>query len=89
MLELNERIILNELFTTYEGIMKPNKVQILTLYLEEDYSLTEIAEILSISKQAVQRLIKTSISELYFYEEKLKLNEIKKLVPKEKNNGIW
>lgn len=78
MIEIEERILLNELFTTYEGILKENKRNVLTLYLQEDYSLSEIAEILDISKQAVQRLIKSTIQELYFYEEKLKLNEIKK-----------
>ena len=43
------------------------------MYYNEDYSLSEIADEIGISRQGVRNIIKKSENELFFYEEKLGL----------------
>lgn len=57
----------------YGDILSDRKKQVLDLYYNDDLSLSEIAEQLDITRQAVRELIKKAESELYFYEDKLKL----------------
>lgn len=75
----------------YSGLLTEKQKQIMTYYFEEDMSLSEIAEELETSRQAVHDLIKRSEKILKNYEEELglvdrfllqkeKLSEVKKLL---------
>lgn len=46
-------------------------------YYQEDYSLSEIANLKNVSRSAVQKTIKTVIDKLKMYESKLHIYEIK------------
>ena len=66
----------NSLLLDYYGnLLTRHQVEILEEYFNEDLSMNEIAENYSISKSAVQDLIKRSISQLNEFEKKLKLIE--------------
>ena len=75
----------NSLLLDYYGdLLTTHQVEILDEYFNEDLSMNEIADNYSISKSAVQDLIKRSLSQLENYEDTLKLikkdNEIKSII---------
>ena len=57
----------------YGDLLPDRKRSVMEMYYNEDYSLSEIADEIGISRQGVRNLIKKSESELFFYEEKLGL----------------
>ena len=57
----------------YGDILPKKKRDVLTLYYNEDFSLSEIAEQIGISRQGVRDIIKKTEEELFFFEEKLGL----------------
>ena len=57
----------------YGDILPERRRDILDLYYNDDLSLSEIAEQMSITRQAVRDSIKKTEQELFFYEEKLGL----------------
>ncbi len=57
----------------YGDILPERRRDILDLYYNDDLSLSEIAEQMGITRQAVRECIKKTESELFFYEEKLGL----------------
>ena len=57
----------------YGDILPEKKRDVLTLYYNEDFSLSEIAEQIGISRQGVRDIIKKAEEELFFFEEKLGL----------------
>ena len=57
----------------YGELLSERKRSVLEMYYDEDYSLSEIADLIGISRQGVRTIIKKSESELFFYEEKLGL----------------
>ena len=59
----------------YGDVLSERKRLVLDRYYNDDLSLSEIAEELSISRQGVRELIKHAEEELLFYEEKLHLAE--------------
>ncbi|MEW9697751.1 putative DNA-binding protein [Paenibacillus sp. SI8] len=71
MLEKTNRI--NLLFDFYEPLLTEKQRTFLQLYFHDDYSLGEIAENFSISRQAVYEHIKRAEQTLQDYEDKLKL----------------
>lgn len=68
-LKKKEQVIL--LMDCYRELLTDKQKQYLTLYYEEDLSLSEIAEDLSVSKNAVFDNIKRSVMSLEKYESKL------------------
>ena len=66
----------------YGELLPERKRSVLEMYYNEDYSLSEIAEEIGISRQGVRNIIKKTEVELFFYEEKLGL--AKKLLTVEK-----
>lgn len=68
----------------YEELLTPKQRQVLHLYLDQDLSLQEIGEMLSISRQGVHDILKRSIQTLLDLENKLRfgliLEEIQKRV---------
>ena len=57
----------------YGVLLSDRKRTVMDMYYNEDFSLSEIAEQIEISRQGVRDLIKKSEEELMFYEEKLGL----------------
>ena len=66
----------------YGDVLPERKRNILDLYYNEDFSLSEIAEDIGISRQGVRDLIKKSEEELFFFEEKLGLSKKIELLQK-------
>lgn len=72
---MEKNVIISILFEYYGKLLTEKQAQVIELYYEEDLSLTEIAEILGVSKQNVSETIKRSEKFLLEYEENLKLVE--------------
>lgn len=72
-LKKKEQVIL--LMDCYRELLTDKQKQYLTLYYEEDLSLSEIAEDLGVSKNAVFDNIKRSVMSLEKYESKLNILE--------------
>lgn len=70
-LEKNERI--NDLFEFYAPLLTKKQYEYIQLYYADDYSLGEIAEDFSVSRQAVYDNIKRTEKALEDYESKLHL----------------
>lgn len=71
MLEKIEYIIL--LFDFYGPLLTEKQQRAINLHYENDLSLTEIAEHLNITRQAVYDLLKRSVALLEDYEKRLQL----------------
>ncbi|MDD3894703.1 MAG: putative DNA-binding protein [Syntrophomonadaceae bacterium] len=73
MLEKIEHIIL--LFDFYGPLLTEKQQRVMNMHYENDLSLTEIAEYLNISRQAVYDLLKRAVALLEAYEARLQLAE--------------
>ena len=73
MIEVTERI--NHLMDFYAPLLTEKQNQVLEYYFREDYSLSEIAELMDVSRSAVHDLLKRCEATLESYEEKLHLYE--------------
>ena len=72
---IDDYIYIGRLLDFYGALLTESESKSIDYYYNEDYSLTEIAEVLSISRQAVSLNIKRAIDKLKSYEESLKLIE--------------
>ncbi|WP_268913045.1 putative DNA-binding protein [Lentilactobacillus sp. SPB1-3] len=72
-MELEKNNYINSLFAFYEPLLTGKQASYLELYYANDYSLGEIAEEFSVSRQAVYDNIKRSEKILISYEQKLNL----------------
>ena len=72
---LEERVYLSMLYDFYGALLKENNRRIFEAYIQEDYSISEIAEEMEISRQAVHDAGKRITKQLRGYEEKLGLLE--------------
>lgn len=70
-MEINDFMEFAEYFGYYRKLLSEKQQLYLSHYLEEDYSLSEIAEEYGISRQAVYDNIKRGIDALKKYENKL------------------
>ncbi|MDI3536168.1 MAG: uncharacterized protein PWP16_1346 [Eubacteriaceae bacterium] len=61
------------LFDFYGELLTDKQKQILEYYYYEDYSLAEIAEVMSVTRQGIFDVIKRTKSMMETYEEKLGL----------------
>lgn len=64
---------INEYLDWYEALLTEKQRDIMNMYYREDFSLSEIAENLNISRSAVSDLIKRVSKSLEDYENKLQL----------------
>jgi len=71
MLEKTNQV--NLLFDFYAALLKGKQREYLELYYLDDLSLSEIAEMHEVSRQAVYDHIKRAEKQLFEYEEKLQL----------------
>ena len=66
------------LYDYYGALLTERQREVFELYYEKDLSLSEVAENLKISRQAVQRAFKKAGEELEGFQEKLGL--VKELI---------
>ncbi len=89
MNDLEKKDYYNMLYDYYKSLLTDKQQSIFESYYEQDYSLSEIAENLNISRNAVWDTLKKVVDKLEEYENKLllyqydhklekKLNELKK-----------
>ncbi len=71
--DIEERVYLSLLYDFYGALLKENQRQMLEGYLLEDFSISEIAENMGITRQGVHDGIKRSTRQLREYEAKLGL----------------
>ncbi len=76
-------ILMNELFDVYGELLSPKQSQIFICYYEDNLSLSEIADNLSISRNAVYDALKKAETSLKNYEEKLHIIENEKKLSKD------
>jgi len=91
-MEIKDKIRLNDLYDIYGELLTEKQKEYFEYYYLQDYSLSEISEILKVSRNAVHTQLKNVISHLDKYEEKLKVLKNKKsinmIVKKIKENEI-
>ncbi|MDO4431691.1 MAG: YlxM family DNA-binding protein [Aerococcaceae bacterium] len=74
-MNLAKTLRMTQLFAFYQTLLTDKQQQMLQLYYEEDYSLSEIADYYAISRQAVHDNLKRGEKQLEQYEANLKLLE--------------
>ncbi|MER2063053.1 MAG: putative DNA-binding protein [Alkalibacterium sp.] len=74
-MELEKTLRMNRLFSFYRPLLTKKQQEYMQLYYGDDYSLGEIADAFSVSRQAVYDNIKRSETILTDYEKKLHLVE--------------
>ncbi len=70
---MDKNIEISLLFDFYGQLLSPKQQQAVSLYYNDDLSLSEVSEVMGITRQGVRDLVKRSESELYLYEDKLGL----------------
>lgn len=76
-MELNKTIEVNNLIDMYGKFLTDKQLNIMTDYFKNDYSLSEIADNLNITKQAVKYAIGLATDRLKEFDKKLNLIAIK------------
>lgn len=71
----DEILKISILYDFYGKLLNEKQATIIDLYYNQDLSLGEIGELLSISRQGVYDTLKRAQSNLFRYEKKLKLVE--------------
>lgn len=72
---IEERVELSMLYDFYGALLKENQQQMFEAYILEDFSITEIAQNLGITRQGVHDALKRATRQLREYENKLGLVE--------------
>lgn len=75
MKKIENIIRLNNLFDLYQTLLTEKQQDYFNYYFREDYSLSEIADIMQVSRNAVHLQIKKISAYLEDYEDKLNLYE--------------
>ena len=83
---MEEKVKISMLIETYGKLLTEKQNQILNDYYNNDLSLSEIAENLDITRQAVRDNLKKGENKLFEYEEKL--NIMKKTMEQEEKIAI-
>ena len=73
--ELSENVHIALLYDFYGELLNDRQREVMELRLYDDLSLTEIAETVGITKQAVSDMIRKCETKLLEYEDRLKLLE--------------
>lgn len=72
-MNIEKMVEIGLLFEQYKELLTSKQREIVSLYYEEDYSLGEISENLSVSRQSIYDTLKRSEKILREYEDKLHL----------------
>jgi predicted DNA-binding protein YlxM (UPF0122 family) len=68
---LADRFTVIRLFDAYARLLTPRQQELVSLYFHDDLSLSEIAERMGVTRQAIHDSIRRSLTELFRYEELL------------------
>lgn len=69
-----KNFIYSILYDYYKALLKDNQAAVIDMYYNQDYSLSEIAENMNISRQGVYDALKRAENSLTEYEDKIKLH---------------
>ncbi|MBQ8860024.1 MAG: YlxM family DNA-binding protein [Ruminococcus sp.] len=72
---MEKNLEISLLFDFYKEMLTPTQQEAISLYYNDDLSLGEVADILSISRQGVRDALTRAKKSLYNFEEKLSLCE--------------
>ena len=72
-MKVEENVYLGKLFDAYGKLLSKGQYEILSYYLDDDLTLSEIAENMSVTRQAVLKRKKKAESKLLEFEKKLHL----------------
>ncbi|WP_310750951.1 YlxM family DNA-binding protein [Ruminococcus sp.] len=72
---MNSKTDISLLYDFYGELLKTSQQQVVELYVNEDLSLSEVAEILGISRQGVRDSLNRAEKKLLEYESKLGLTD--------------
>lgn len=72
-MELKEKIRLNSLYDIYGELLTEKQKNYFEYYYLSDYSLSEISELLKVSRNAVHMQLKNVVSHLEHYEKTLNM----------------
>lgn len=75
MSDIEEFEYINKLYELYKNLLTPRQIEIMDKYYLYNLSLSEIADILHISRTAISDALNHAKNNLFEYENKLKLNE--------------
>ena len=81
-MELSKTIEINNLIDIYGKFLTEKQLNIMIDYFKNDYSLSEIAENMAISRNAVWDSLQKACNALEEYESKLNLHKNAKLLDK-------
>lgn len=71
MEELKKTVLFGDLFELYGKLLSPSQQQVANLYFNDDLTLSEIAEIVNVSRQAIFDSLKKSEKKLLEIESKV------------------
>jgi len=72
-MDIKEKMRINSLYDIYGELLTDKQKEYFEYYYRQDYSLSEIADILSVSRNAVHMQLKNVVGYLENYENKLKM----------------
>lgn len=87
-MDINNVFKVNNLIDVYGDFLTKKQLEIMVFYYRDNCSLSEIAESLGITRQAVNYSIKQSIDTLNRFENKLHLVEIKDILLNESDCSL-
>lgn len=87
-MDINNKLKFNDLFDLYGKLLTSKQQEILKLFYGEDCGLSEIAEILGISRQGVYDAISISEKLLTDFEEKLGMLKKRKQIQTMVNDSL-
>ena len=74
-MDLEKFVEIELLFSLYQQLLTEKQRQVMEYSYQEDYSLSEISDLLGISRQAVHDNTKRTEVQLFEYESKLRLSD--------------
>lgn len=86
IMKVEENIILNKLFDAYGKLLSEGQQDVMSSYLSFDLTVSEIAENLGVSRQAIMDSVNKAEKKLHAYEDKLGF--VKRLESLEKENEM-
>lgn len=91
-MNIKDKIKLNDLYDIYSELLTEKQRTYFEYYYLQDYSLSEISELLKVSRNAVHTQLKNVIHHLENYEDKLGVlrnkTNLNKLIKKINNHEI-
>jgi len=91
-MELKDKLRMNSLYDIYGELLTEKQKQYFEYYYLDDYSLSEISELLKVSRNAVHTQLKNVVMHLENYEDKLGVlrtrEKIAKIIEKANREGV-